>query len=104
MKLSEHEIKLYKQEVHELTNLFHTKWTEMKEILASKIDVENAYLCFYVEGEDDDEYGVLLTNEAEIYEFEIVDGQLDSFDKQNNEEIKEEVPQVNIALEIQKTK
>lgn len=103
MSLSEHEIKLYKQEVHKLTNLFHTEWTEMKEILASKINVEDAYLCFYVEGEDD-EYGVLLTSDAQVYEFEIIDGQLDSMYKQNKEEIKEEVPQVYIALEIQRTK
>lgn len=104
MSLSEREIKLYTQEVEELTNFFHTEWVEMKEILAAKINVEEAYLCFYVEGEEDDEYGVLLTKEAEIYEFEIIDGQLDSFEKQKKEEIKEEVPQVNIALEIQKAK
>lgn len=104
MNLSEKEIKLYKQEVCELTQLLHSEWTEMKEILTQKIDIEDSYLCFYLEGEEDDEYGVILTKDAEVYEFEIIDGKLDSINKQNKDDIREDVPQVNIALEIQKKK
>lgn len=100
MNLSENEIKFYKKEVCELTNLFHSEWKEMREILTQEIDVEESLLCFFVE-DDEDEYGVILTKDKEIYEFEVVDGKLDSIVKQNKEEIRIEVPQVCVALEIQ---
>ena len=102
MNLSDQGIELYKQEVCELTSLFHSEWKEMRNILTKKIDVEDSLLCFFVEGVEDD-YGIILTKDNELYEFEIMDGKLNNIVKQKKA-IRTKVPQVDVALQLQKEK
>lgn len=54
-----------------MTELLNTEWLNLKEILSQNINLDNTRLCSYIEGEDDEEYGIRLTARKEVYEFTI---------------------------------
>jgi len=98
MNLSKEEIEEYKEEIQELTNLLHTEWTDLKDVLSKEINMENALLCSYFEDEDEDEYGIVLTKNKQIYEFSIQEGDLEIIEMESNDGIEEEYPQIVVAL------
>ena len=102
LNLSEKEIELYKLEVCELTELLYTEWLDLKETLSDKINLDNAYLCSYYEGEEGEEYGAVLTKEKEIYEFELFNGEIVHVTQiEDIAYLEKEYPQVIVALNME---
>ncbi|WP_027386027.1 hypothetical protein [Chryseobacterium gregarium] len=64
-------IKLYKQEVKELTILLRTEWKDIQEIANSKnLDLNKTYLMGFVESKDDEESGILFNIDKGLFFFE----------------------------------
>ena len=64
-------IKLYKQEVKELTILLRKEWEDIREIANTKsLDLNKTYLIGFVESEDDEEFGVLFNIDKGLFYFE----------------------------------
>ena len=99
-KLTKEEISDYKEEIRELTELLHTEWSDLKEILSQEIDLEGAYLCGYYEDEDEGEYGAILTGTKEIYQFSVQDGVLQLNRIAKAEDIEDDFPQVLVAVKM----
>jgi len=100
MKLSKEEIAEYKEEIQELTDLMNGEWIELKEILATKLDLENAYLCGYYEDEDESEYGIVMTKDKLFYAFHLDGDKLELAEVKNIKDVEDTYPQVHVAVTL----
>lgn len=99
--MNHNEIDLYKQEIKELTDLLNTEWTDVKDVLDSAgISTDGGRLVSFYEDEEGSQYGVLLTSRKEIIKFEIKDEKISTKEIKDVSSIKNEYPQIIIALQL----
>ena len=101
---------LYKQEIIELTELLNEdeQWEDLKNILIeSKMDISKIALVSFMEDDDENEYGVIVSNDLIVYKYErkTQEGKnnIDNFtmvDITENEDELKEYPQIAIAIEM----
>ncbi|MCY4764382.1 hypothetical protein [Klebsiella aerogenes] len=93
----ETKLSLYKQEIHELTELLNTEWLDLNDLLTKEgFETKGGYLVCYYEDESGGQYGVFVTSVGEVFEFAILDGELKGF---STEEVELECyPQIEVAL------
>lgn len=100
MELSKEEISDFKEEIIELTELLNSEWEDLKEILSKNLDITGAYLCSYGEYETSGEYGIILTQQKEIYEFSITERYTSVTRVENVKEIEQDYPQILVAMNM----
>lgn len=94
------DINLYKEEVKELTELLHTEWTDIQNILRDKnLNVVKTFLLGFFESEEGVAFGLFYTENNELLYFE----QSDEYNKTeivSKDDIKNEFPQVCVLDDI----
>lgn len=101
---------LYKQEIMELTELLNEdeQWEDLKSILIeAKFDISTIALVSFMEDDDENEYGVIVSKELKIHKYErkTQEGKnnIDNFNMVNITECKDELdkyPQIAIAIDM----
>lgn len=69
---SEQDRELLRQEVEELTDLLRhdAQWLDLRSTLGSKqLDPERVLLATFYEDEDENEYGIFVTDDRRVFEF-----------------------------------
>ena len=105
---------LYKEEILELTELLRDdeEWTDIREILIKKgFDLHKIVLVSFMEDEVENEYGVIITNDMIIYEYERSTQRgknpMDSFkikDITDDKNERDNYPQISVAINMIKNK
>ncbi len=108
------ELYLYKEEILELSELLRDdeEWIDIREILIKKgFDMNKIVLVSFMEDEVENEYGVIVTNDMIIYEYERStqrdENNIDYFkikDITDDKKERDKYPQISVAINMIKNK
>lgn len=100
--MNEEEFEDYKLEIEELTELLNSDWLDLKKAIKKQgLLSEKTLLVGYVEDEDGNEIGLLFNQEnKKMIKFSFNNNKLDTQTIDNIDEIKDEFPQILVAMQL----
>lgn len=99
--MDEEEFELYKQEIEELTELLNEEWLALRDLIGSEgVNLDKTLLVNYYEDEEGGEYGIIVVEKRDVFEFSVRDEKISMEKIDDIESAQKDYPQIEVAFAL----